>query len=121
MTPDPSEDLYTVLFDERAESWYVSTGTSARVPLSRSSLQVLVSLYNEIHRGSQLTLIERRAMEELGEERRELHDTIRSLYDHLDASAASCEVPFADRPGDAPTGAPSHWLGAIVRFLRRSW
>ena len=68
MESEQSEHLYTVLFDERQESWYVTSGSSARICLSRVSLQHLVSLYNDIHRGAQLTLIDRKSMEFLYED-----------------------------------------------------
>ncbi len=86
MEPDKSEHLYTVHFDERQEAWYVQTG-SARLPLSRWLLQHLVALYNSVHRGSPLTLIDRRAMEELGRERSELADAAPTLQACLTAEA----------------------------------
>jgi hypothetical protein len=84
MESNRSEHLYSVLFDERQETWFVKAEGPGHLPLARSALQDLVSLYNEIHRGAPLALIERRAMEELGAERTELRETIRSLYDYID-------------------------------------
>ncbi len=87
MEPNQSEHVYTVLFDEQREGWFVRSGSSGRIPLSRVSLGHLISLYNDIHHGAPLTLIERRAMEKLGQERRDLQETVRSLYDYIDAQA----------------------------------
>jgi hypothetical protein len=84
MEPNKSEDVCTVRFDEQMETWYVHTGTG-RLPLSRVLLQHLVSLYNGIHRGSALTLVDRRALEELDLERRELAPAAPSLRDRIAA------------------------------------
>lgn len=113
MEPNQSEHIYSVLFDERQESWYVSPGSERRIALSRVSLQHLISLYNDIHRGAPLTLIDQRAMEELGAERRELHDTVRSLYDYIDAEAQHEEsLP-------APLAILLRWRDAAADFGRR--
>ncbi len=88
MERDQSNHLYAVLFDERSETWMVHTGSARSIPLSRESLQHLVSLYNDIHRGAALTLIDRRALQELGAERRALQDKVRSLYTYIDDEAA---------------------------------
>lgn len=124
MEPDQSQHLYTILFDERQEGWYVRIDSSSSpqgLPLSRSSLQRLVSLYNEIHRGAPLTLIDRRAMEELGEERRDLDDTVRTLYDYIDTQTMPSSSPLASLTG------PLRWrislrglLDAIVTRLSRA-
>ena len=119
MESDQSEHLYAILFDERQESWYVTSGSSRRIPLTRETLQHLVSLYNEIHRGAPLTLIGRRAMEELGNERGELQETIRSLYDYIDAEAEAeaeaqdCRLPVGAAPLTA-WGRVGHWLQGLI-------
>ena len=113
MEPNQSEHLYSVLFDERQESWYVSPGSSRRIALSRVSLQHLISLYNDIHRGAPLTLIDRRAMEELGAERRELHDTVRSLYDYIDAEAQREETLTT------PLATLARWRSGLIDLSRR--
>ncbi len=87
MEPNKSEHLCTVRFDEELETWFVHTG-SGRIPLSRVLLQHLVTLYNDIHRGSALTLVDRRAFERLDLERRELADEVPSLADHIAADHA---------------------------------
>lgn len=85
MTHDRSSGLYPIEYDECQEAWYVTLPEEApRLPLDRATLDRLVAGYNEIHRGAALTLMERRAMVELGQERRELQATVRSLYDRMD-------------------------------------
>lgn len=113
MTPNPSEQLYEVLFHEQQECWYIATQADQPIQLSRASLQQLVSLYNEIHRGNPLTLVERRTMEQLGEERRELHDTVRQLYDYIDDEASAGEK---DPIALTHLGSPPWWyrLGSAV-------
>ena len=117
MESDQSEHLYAVLFDERQESWYIKLDDSHRFPLSRVSLQHLVSLYNDIHRGGQLTLINRRAMEELGTERTELHETIRSLYDYIDAEAESRSAAFNSSTRSPLCGLFRHLVHRVGRWL----
>ena len=84
MEPDKSEHLGTLRFDEELETWFLHTG-SGRIPLSRVLLQHLVSLYNDIHRGSALTLVDRRALEELDRERRDLARDLPSLRDQIES------------------------------------
>ncbi len=91
MEPDQTAQPHNILFDERQESWYITTDASKRIPLSRDSLQQMVAQFNEIHRGSPLTLMDHKAFEELGDERRELHETIWNLYDFIDANATNDE------------------------------
>ena len=119
MTLNPSEQLYEVAFDERQERWYVAQRSDRRIQLSRASLQQLVSLYNRIHRGNPLTLIERRALEQLSEERRELHHTVRELYDYIDAEAAAedgAPAPLVNLP---PPG--SWWQRTRFQVERFLW
>ncbi|MCK4304624.1 MAG: hypothetical protein KAY24_10345 [Candidatus Eisenbacteria sp.] len=117
MESDQSEHLYTILFDERQESWYIRLDDSHRFPLSRVSLQHLVSLYNDIHRGGQLTLIDRRAMEELGKERTELHETIHSLYDYIDTEAESRSAALNTRARSSFSGLFLHLFHRVGRWF----
>jgi len=84
MHEDRLPELYTVQFDEQRESWILAVGPDDRIPLERATLTQLVSLYNDIHRGKPLTLIERDLVHELGRERLDLQETVRSLYDYID-------------------------------------
>jgi hypothetical protein len=88
MEPDQTAQPHNILFDERQECWYVTTDESQRLPLSRDSIHHMVSLFNEIHRGNPITVMDQKAVEELGDERRELHETIWNLYDFIDANAS---------------------------------
>lgn len=87
MADEPSQDLHRIRYDERSEGWYLDLPADARLQLDRATLAHLVSLYNEIHRGNPLTLIERQVMLAVGREREELQATIRSLYDFIDDQA----------------------------------
>jgi hypothetical protein len=96
MHDDRSSGLYPIGYDERQEGWFVALpDDEPRLPLDRVTLDHLVACYNEIHRGAALTLLERRAMLELGQERRELEATVRSLYDRMDAREESAPAPPA--------------------------
>ncbi len=113
MEPDRLEHLYSVLFDERQESWYFTSPHSRRIPLTRATLHHLVSLYNDIHRGAPMSLVERRAVEQLGAERTELQETIHSLYDYIDATCAT--------PSAAPVTMLGSWINATKRLIARSF
>ena len=112
MTDNRSSGLYPIEYDECQEAWYVTLPEEApRIPLDRATLDQLVAGYNEIHRGAALTLMERRAMLELGQERRELELTVRSLYDRMDA------------PEDAPPEPGGRSARSLTRLLGsfRGW
>jgi len=113
MEPNKSEHLYTVHFDEQQEAWYVQTH-SGHLPLSRVLLQQLVNLYNNIHRGAALTLIDRRAMEELGRERLALADPAPSLH-----AAIAAERRRAAAEPSAAQGGVIHPYRRALRLLRR--
>lgn len=117
MEPNQSEALYSLLYNEREECWYVTAADTRRVQLSKASLQQLVSMYNQIYRGNPLTLIPRRAMEELGEERRELHETVRHLYDYIDTET----TPGDDAASLLDLSAQSSWWRRLCSLLARPW
>ena len=98
MHDERSQETYSIRFDERRESWYLAIPNDLRLGLDRTTLAHLISLYNEIHHGNPLTLIERRVLEKLSSERCDLQDTIRNLYDFIDNETAP---PF-------PPGTPDH-------------
>jgi hypothetical protein len=93
MANEPSRQLYSIGYDERQEAWFVTIAGDATLPLDRPTLTRLVECYNEIHRGAALSLLDRRALVELGQERCNLEATVQSLYDYIDA------VPAPPRPG----------------------
>jgi hypothetical protein len=101
MADEPSQDLHRVRYDERSEGWFVDLPADARLQLDRATLAHLVSLYNEIHRGNPLTLIERQVMLAVGREREEPQATVRSLYDFIDDQAEG-SPPGADSWAQAP-------------------
>jgi hypothetical protein len=106
MADDRSSGLYPIEYDECQEAWYVTLPEEApRIPLDRATLDHLVTCYNEIHRGTALTLMERRAMLELGQERRELEAAVRSLYDRMDG------------PEEAALAAPGRFGGGFARLM----
>ncbi|MFH1145013.1 MAG: hypothetical protein V1774_10760 [Candidatus Eisenbacteria bacterium] len=102
MPLDPRPETYSAFLDERTETWHVRVDARGNIPLDRASLSHLVSLYNQIHRGNPLTLIERRTLHELGRERNSLHETVRNLYDFIDAET---DADWAAQPPEA--GAPN--------------
>ena len=109
MADDRSSGLYPIEYDECQEAWYVALPENApRIPLDHATLDRLVACYNEIHRGAALTLMERRAMLELGQERLELEATVRSLYDRMDG-----------RESAAPA-APGRFARLLARLRRRT-
>ncbi len=109
MEESSSKETYTLLFDERQERWLVELSSTRRIPLERYSIENLVALYNKIHRGNPLTLMEARIMEQLGEERAELRRTIHDLYDYIDERMEA----ESDTPAPQATSAPSSGLAAI--------
>ncbi|MBM3316814.1 MAG: hypothetical protein FJY75_03075 [Candidatus Eisenbacteria bacterium] len=111
MLDEPSQGLQRVGFDQRSESWYLALPASRRLPLDRATLARLVSLYNEIHRGNPLTLVERRILRALGRERDDLRDTVRSLYAYIDGAE---DAPAGRAPGRR---APEFARGLVERLL----
>jgi hypothetical protein len=113
MQPDRLEHSYSVLFDERQESWYVAHDTARRIPLSRGSLERLVSLYNNIHRGAPLTLLDRRTIEELCARCPDPRATTRSYGDRVGLVAS------ARTRKNGARGFSAH-LQALFAAIRRS-
>jgi hypothetical protein len=108
MPDERPQGLYPIGYDERQEAWFVAVTDGASLPLDRPTLTRLVECYNEIHRGAALTLMERRALVELGQERCALQETVHSLYDSLDAEGAPPPPPQA------------RWWTRIARWMERT-
>ena len=119
MDPEKISQPQNILFDERQECWYITTDDSKRIPLSRDSIHHMVSLFNEIHHGNPLTLMDNKAVEELGSERRELHETIWNLYDFIDANASgddkSQDSLVATEPSRSPLLTTLCHLGSRIK------
>jgi hypothetical protein len=103
---------YSVQFDERAETWYVSAPRGFRLPLERAALEDLIALYNNIHRGRPLNLAPREILQAMRDERRRLQQTVRQLYDFIDAEISA----HAETVPEAPVEPPR-----VVNTLRRLW
>jgi len=71
-------------FDERTETWFVRSRESHRLMLTRRSLARLVQMYNSIHSGNTLALMERRDLERMEESRRRQCADLRDLRLQLD-------------------------------------
>lgn len=121
MADEPTQDLHRIRYDERSEGWYVGLPADSRLQLDRATLAHFVSLYNEIHRGNPLTLIERQVMLALGREREDMQTTIRSLYDFIDAESESPAPGRADRArrARARVGFLDRLRAALLRRIER--
>ncbi len=102
-----NEETYrsgTVGYDEKSETWYVHSSEAHRVMLTRRSLARLVQLYNSIHKGNALVLLEQRELRRIEETRQRHSEALRDL--HL----------FVDRRRRGPLGLLrrllSGWLGS---------
>jgi hypothetical protein len=84
MESEGANRLGVLSFDERTETWYVQPPESQRLMLTRQSLARLVQMYNSIHRGRALVLLERSELQRLEEARRRHSETIRDLHLALD-------------------------------------
>ncbi len=73
-----SQDLLG--YDEQTETWFIDTKESGRLVLSRPSLERLVGLYNRIHKGRPLQLMEQREMRRIEESRKRHSETLRDLH-----------------------------------------
>jgi len=109
-----SAETLSACLDEASETWYIRLGSRQRLSLERATLTGLVSLYNRIHRGDPLTLIERRTLHELGRERNSLHETVRHLYDFIDS-------PPEGGCGPLPPEDPRPDPGPESALPRRPW
>jgi hypothetical protein len=72
-------------YDERTETWYVQQPESSRLMLTRQSLARLVQMYNSIHKGNTLVLLEQRELRRLEESRRRHSQALRDFYVSLDS------------------------------------
>jgi hypothetical protein len=78
-----NEDLPRVAdveFDERKETWYVDLRGQSRVELTRPALGNLVHLYNRIHRGDPLHLLDESRLHQIHHYNQRLSRTVRDLY-----------------------------------------
>jgi len=55
----------TLGYDERTETWFVRSRDAQRLMLTRRSLARLVEMYNSVHTGRPLSLVERKELESL--------------------------------------------------------
>jgi hypothetical protein len=67
-------------YDEKTETWYVQSPDSHRLVLTRHSLARLVQMYNSIHKGNALVLLEQRELRRLEETRQRHSEALRDLY-----------------------------------------
>jgi hypothetical protein len=67
-------------YDEKTETWFLRSRESQRLMLTRQSLNHLVQMYNGIHQGRPLVLLERSALDRLEEARAEQADLLRELH-----------------------------------------
>ena len=91
-------------YDERTETWYLRARESQRLMLTRQSLNHLVTMYNGIHQGRPLVLLDRVDFDRLEEARREQAELLASLHRRHQRRA---------------TGIGSNLLRALRRFLSR--
>jgi hypothetical protein len=54
-------------YDERTETWFVRSPESQRLMLTRLSLTHLVEMYNSVHTGRRILLVEERELRQLQE------------------------------------------------------
>ncbi len=80
MDNEETHRLGVVGYDEESETWYVQSPESHRLMLTRRSLGRLVQLYNTIHKGNALVLIEQREVRRLEEARQRHSEALRDLY-----------------------------------------
>jgi hypothetical protein len=84
MENDELDRLDLLAFDEKAETWFLDTREARRIALNRQTLDGLVQLYNSIHRGSPLQLVNRRDLRRIEDGNQRLSETVRDLYLRLD-------------------------------------
>lgn len=71
-------------YDEKTETWYIQSRDSRPLLLTRQSLVRLVQLYNSIHKGSSLVLMEQRELRRMEEARQRHSEILRDLYLFMD-------------------------------------
>jgi hypothetical protein len=63
-------------YDEKSETWYLRSAETQRLMLTRQSLAHLVEMYNTVHTGRPMVLIEERDLRHLRELRRRSEETL---------------------------------------------
>lgn len=84
-------------YDEKTETWFLRARESQRLMLTRPSLQRLVQMYNGIHQGRPLVLVERKELDRLEEAGREQAEQVHELRRNLHRYRASGPLPFLAR------------------------
>jgi hypothetical protein len=89
-------------YDEKSETWFLQSKESQRLVLTRQSLAHLVQLYNSVHKGKRLALVdhaELRKLEETGRRQAEALRDLRLLLERREGSRvirwARCRVESA--------------------------
>jgi hypothetical protein len=99
-------------YDERTETWFVRSADSQKVMLTRQSLARLVEMYNSVHTGRLIVLLEERELrrlQKIGHRAEEAHaaaaqhrcpvDLLTRVVARLRASlAAAIAPPRGERP-----------------------
>lgn len=97
-------------FDERTETWFVRPRDSHRLMLTRRSLARLIQMYNSIHSGNTLALMERRELERMDESRRRQAAELRDLRLRVDREGRRRPLALLGRIRRA-------WAGRRLRGL----
>lgn len=93
-------------YDEKTETWYLQSRDSRPLQLTRPSLQRLVQLYNSIHKGNTLVLLEQREVRRLEETRQRHSAVLRDLYLFLDRKERRRPLRLVQR-----------FIGATLRLI----
>jgi hypothetical protein len=84
MENDELPKVADVGFDERKETWFVDLRGQGRLELTRHTLAHLVRIYNEIHRGDPLYLLDQTRLNQMHTYNQRLSRTVRDLYRYID-------------------------------------
>lgn len=95
-------------YDEKTETWFVHSRESGRLILTRQSLSRLVELYNRIHKGRPLQLIEQRELRRIEESRKRHSEALRDFH-----------LLHARRARRRPTSLARRILGVFLNVFRR--
>lgn len=96
-------------YDEKTETWFVhAKESSGRLILTRQSLARLVELYNRIHKGRPLQLIEQRELRRIEESRKRHSEALRDIH-----------LLHARRARRRPTSVVRRIFGALLSPFRR--
>jgi hypothetical protein len=79
----------TLGFDWRTESWYVELPPGEPLRLDRPTLRHLVELYNRIHHGDPLYLLDHRHLRQIQDQQLRLTRTVRDLYAFMERHKAN--------------------------------